>query len=171
MKLPRQEILSILVTFVVGFLAGGYLYLNEFTKMVSPDVVADVQDVEQLNITSEAYGGCRDMCPAFQVKSDGSYRYRYTPAVGSDEVFRDGTLPLDIQRLVKRDLDAKSLAAQSENINATSCSSFTDGIDINYSIVLSGESYELDSCATAVDFESDTWLALAKIWNYFETVK
>lgn len=171
MKLPRQEILSILITFVVGFMGGGYLYLNHFTKMVSPDEVATVDDIERFTITSEAYGGCSDMCPAFQVIFDGSYRYRYTPAVGADQVFVDGTLPLDLQREIKRQLSTSELVKQSKPLNPTECASFTDGIDINYVIQYEGTTYELDSCSTNVSFSGDTWLALAKIWNYFETVK
>lgn len=171
MKLPKQEILSILITFTVGFFAGGYLYLNHFTKMISPDDVTDIQEIERLTIVSEAYGGCRDACPAFQVKFDGTYRYRYTPQLGGETLFKEGTLPLDIQRGLKKALNEKDLSKQSKEINAVGCESYADGIDIRYDVTLSSETYQLDSCGTSVDFSSDTWIALAKIWNYFQTIQ
>lgn len=171
MKLPRQEIVSILITFVVGFLAGGYLYLNHFSSLISPDDVQDIAEVERLTIISEAYGSCGNECPAFQVKYDGSYRYRYIPELGAEPKIIEGTLPLNIQRDVKRAMDIKDLAQQSKPVNAINCASFADGVDIKYVVTVSGLDYELNSCGTAVDFNGDAWSELAKIWNYFKTVQ
>ena len=167
----KQEIVSILITFTVGFVAGGYLYINHFTKMISPDDVQDIAQAEQFTVVSEAYGGCRDNCPAFQVRSDGSYRYRYTPSAGALPVIVDGTLPRDLQRDISRYVTPNELKAQSTIITPTNCESFRDGIDLSFDITYDGQMYTLDSCTTAIEFNSNTWLALANIWNHLQSVR
>lgn len=162
--------LSVLITFVVGFFAGGYLYLNQFTAMVQPDNLDTKEEIEQFEVTSRTYGGCRNNCPAFQISNDGTYRYQYSPTVGADPVIRSGTLPLDIQSKLKKSLKAKDLEGQTESISPEDCASFRDGIDIVYDVVLAGETYTLDSCRTAIDDRSDAWAALSAVWTYFNEI-
>jgi hypothetical protein len=169
--LARQEILSILITFAVGFVAGGYLYLNNFTKLVSPDDVETLSDTTEFTIVSEAYGSCNEYCPAFQIQQDGSYRYRYTPNIGAEALFVNGTLPLDLQRSLSESVDTTDLKQQSESVNPIDCASFTEGIDISYTITFEGVEYEIDSCGTNYDGDSDLWAALGELWTYFRTVK
>lgn len=169
--LAKQEIVSILVTFAVGFMAGGYLYLTQFSKLVSPDDVATIEEVQVFSIVSEAYGGCRQNCPSFQVKNDGTYRYSYVPALGADRTFLEGTLPRNLQRELGSAITSRALAPQTNLTNPDNCLSFTDGNDIRYTVTLEGRDYELDSCGTSVDFNSTAWITLAKLWNYFQTIQ
>lgn len=166
--MKKQELLSILITFIVAFFLGGYLYLNVFTAMIQPD--GDIETVEELSafsITSQAYGGCRSNCPAFRVNADGTYRYQYVPSAGADALLRSGTLPLNLQRQLERALDTRDLRSQAQSVSPNNCASQVDGIDISYDIEIEGELFRLDSCRSSVDTRSDAWLALSAVWSYF----
>lgn len=168
--MQKQELLSILITFVVGFFAGGFLYLNIFTQMVQPDNLETKEEIEQFEITSRVYGGCRSNCPAFQVSNDGTYRYQYTPAVGGEAVLRNGTLPLDLQRKLSKEIKENAISGQATPVQGINCASSNNGVDISYTVTLSGNTYVLDSCKTAVVGNSDAWLALSAVWTYFTEI-
>jgi hypothetical protein len=169
--MERQDVISILVTFAVGFLGGGYLYVGHFAKMYGPDAVATQEAAQEFSITGEAYGSCNDVCPAFQLLKDGTYRYRYTPNLGEAAVVREGTLPLDVQRSVKRALGADVLEEESQTVDAVVCNSTSDGIDIRYRISYQGTEYEIDSCGTEVNPDGELWSSLNEIWGYLQTVR
>lgn len=168
--MQKQELLSILITFVVGFLAGAFLYLNVFPTMIQSDGIGSLADQEAFEITSQAYGGCRDTCPAFQIAADATYRYQYTATVGEDPVLRSGTLPRSLQRDIRREVTARAVAIQTTQIPPQDCPSQVDGIDVRYDITIDGATYRLDSCRTDVDFASDAWLVLNDIWTYFNDI-
>jgi hypothetical protein len=169
--MERQDVISILITFAVGLLGGAYLYVGHFAKMYGPDAVSTQEAAKEFSITGEAYGSCNDVCPAFQLQKDGTYRYRYTPNLGEAATVREGTLPLDIQRNVKRALDVNVLADESQTVDAVVCNSTSDGIDIRYRIAYEGNEYEIDSCGTAVTEDGELWSSLNEIWGYLQTVR
>lgn len=167
----NQDIWSILITFAFGFLAGGLLYLGHFSGLVNPDDLETEEDTMEFSITSEAYGGCKEVCPSFQVSKDGSYVYRFTPSLGAEEEVKNGTMPFNIMREVRNALDSDVLVEQSQPVEPSDCHSYNDGIDVKYVITHEGAAYELDSCGTAVDANGALWSALAKLWSHFETVQ
>lgn len=169
--MKQSEKLSILSTFIFGFLAGMYFYVTGFVFITDPTPVPTQEQAESLVIVGEAYGGCAlgGNCPSFRVASDGAYRYLYTPTAGEEQIVRDGRLPAALRRELSAVVVERSLEAQSRPIEPAICNSFTDGIDVRYEITLEGEDYELDSCGTNIDGEGELWTTLSKIWNYFET--
>lgn len=169
--MSRSETLSILTTFVFGFFAGVYFYVNGFVLKFDAPQIPTRAEAEELVIVGEVYGGCQlgANCPSFQVGSDGAYRYLYTPAINSEQVIRDGRLPTLLQRELKSTLQKTALVQQSKKIQPSICNSYTDGLDIKYTITLQGETFVLDSCQTNVDGDGQLWQSLAKIWKYFET--
>lgn len=167
----RQDMISILITFVVGFFGGGYLYLAHFSKLVSPDSVGTQEDVLEFQLVSEAYGRCGDSCPSFQIANDGTYRYQYIPSPGAERQFKTGTVPFNIVRDIKNSLDVDDLVEQSQPTEPADCNSYNGEIDVRYEIVFDGAEYTLDSCGTAVDGNSQLWNNLSKSWNYFQTIQ
>jgi hypothetical protein len=165
----RQDILSILITFVFGFLLGGYFYLTNVAGFVSEIKTPDKEAVSTFIIQAEAYGGCRQTCPSFQVQDDGLYYYLYTPAAGAEKVVRKGSIPGELEKALHRVVTIEELQRQSTDIEPAVCNSYTDGIDVVYEITLDGIEYNLDSCGTAVEGESILWTTLQSIWSYFET--
>jgi hypothetical protein len=160
-----------LIAIVIGFVGGAYLYIAHFTKLYGPDEVDTQEEQAQFSLTAEAYGGCGTNCPAFQVKNDGTYRYRYFTEVNQPPTIREGTLPLSEQRALRRALDENELTAQSQTISPSVCNSATGGIDIKYDVVYQAQQYRIDSCNTAVDSEGDVWQSFSMIWQYLQTVE
>lgn len=166
--MKRQDVLSIFITFVTGFLLGGYFYLTNVAGFVSEIKTPDKESISTFVIQAEAYGGCRQTCPSFQIQDDGSYHYLYTPAAGEEKVVRKGSIPSELNRELHRLVTVTELQRQSVLIEPAVCNSYTDGVDVVYQITLDGIEYDLDSCGTAVEGESPLWVALQGIWNYFE---
>lgn len=167
--MKKQDIVSILITFVIGFLFGGYFYLTNFAVVVSKIETPDVEAISEFVIEATVYGGCRNTCPSFQIQNDGSYHYLYTPAAGVEKVVRKGAVPTEMMRLLRKVMNTEMLRAQSVAIESAVCNSYTDGIDVRYKVTLDGVEYTLDSCGTAVDSDSLTWKALQGVWTYFES--
>jgi hypothetical protein len=169
--MQKQDILSILITFVVGFFAGGYLYLTQFAVVFNPDTVTTEAALSEFAVIGEEYGGCGEQCPSFQVLEDGSYRYKYVPAGLTESIIKSGTLPLTLRRELVLGLTTAKLVAQSQVVDTISCKSEANGIDRRYRVTLAGDDYVLNSCGTLVDEQSNTWQGLAKLWSYFETIE
>jgi len=168
--MKKQDLLSILVTFFVGVFAGAYLFLVGFAPTMATLDVPSLEQVESFVIESDVYGGCRDACPSFQVLGDGSYRYLYSVSYDEPQVIQSGTIPSAMRRDLRRNLTPEALQAQSQSITPAVCSSFSDGIDVRYTVTLDGEEYVLDTCGTRVDTNSPLWLSIKKIWDYLEIV-
>ncbi len=167
--MTRQEKLSVLITFVVGFVAGVYLYVTGFAAFLTELTVPDAEEVQgELTIVGDVYGGCRDTCPSFQVLDDGTYRYLYTPAAGADQIVRKGTLSRSQMNDLRSALVDSQLVRQSQKTQPGVCNSYTDGIDVRYEVTLDGNVYVLDSCGTDVDGEGSLWKTLGKIWDSLE---
>lgn len=168
--MKKQDILTIIITFVFGLLGGIYLYLTGFAPIENKISLPDAVELAQFTLVSDVYGGCRNTCPSFQVMNNGSYRYLYTPSAGAEQIVRQGNLPISIQRSLKNALNVDTLTAQSRSTQPPICNSYTDGIDVIYDITYAGEQYILDSCGTSVDSNSELWIALNSIWDYLENL-
>ncbi|NCT01657.1 hypothetical protein GW766_00150 [Candidatus Parcubacteria bacterium] len=168
-EVKKADQLSILITFSVGFLVGGYLYLTNFAGLVSKIKTPDVETVSEFVIVADVYGGCRNMCPSFQIQDDGSYRYLYTPAAEAEQVIRKGTLSRELQLRLRKAVTSEALLVQSKQITPSFCNSYTDGIDVKYEITLNGVTYSVDSCGTAVEVSSSLWTTLGAVWDFYET--
>ncbi len=169
--MEKDDLVSIVITIVIGFVGGAYLYVAHFTKLYGNDGVETQEEQLEFSLQGEAYGSCGTNCPAFQVKNDGSYRYRYYTEVNQPPVVREGTLPLSEQRTLKRALDEGALGEQSKIVSPGTCNSATGNIDIRYLVVYKAQQYKIDSCGTAVDSEGDLWVAFSAIWQYLQTVE
>lgn len=167
--MKHQDILSILITFTVGFVAGGYLYLTGFAPTVAKLEVPSAETFNEFEVVSEVYGGCRGACPSFQVLGDGSYRYLYSTSISEEQIIQTGNIPFDIKRNLQRALESESLNAQSRKTTPALCESFSDGFDVRYRITIAGEEYALDTCGTAVNTQSSLWQSLEAVWSYLES--
>jgi len=166
--MKKPDILSILLTFFLGAMAGAYLYLVGYAPTVATLEVPSQEKAEALVIESDVYGGCRDACPSFQVLGDGSYRYLYSVAYDEPQIIQSGTVPSAMRKDLQKKLTPQALTAQSQQITPAVCSSYSDGIDVRYTITRNGEEYVLDTCGTRVDTDSPLWLSVKKIWDYLE---
>jgi len=167
----RQDLLSLLITFVVGMCIGAYLYItgaaNFFAELSTPTV----EETNDFSIVGDIYGGCRAACPSFQLLEDGSYRHLYTPERGADEVLQRGTIPFSLRQNLRSTLTRGDLEAQAKAQTRDVCNSHSDGIDVSYAITIDGDTYKLDSCTTAVDGDGALWIYLNQIWEHINNTK
>ncbi|MEY3783775.1 MAG: hypothetical protein RLZZ230_97 [Candidatus Parcubacteria bacterium] len=167
--MKKQDLLSVLITFLFGFFVGVFLYVTGGAEVDKKTQVPVEEKLSEFTIVGDVYGGCRDACPSFQVLSDGSYRYYRTPAAGAESVLRQGSLPSLLLRKLRAAVTPVALAKQSNKIEPSVCNSFSDGIDVKYKITLDGVEYNIDSCGTTVDDNGALWTTLGEIWDHFET--
>lgn len=165
----KQDIISILITFAFGAASGAYLFTMVYAPFIADKNTPDSEKLSELIIEGQIYGGCRSACPSFQILGDGSFKYLSTPENGQEQVLREGTVPSEYQRNLRKVLTKTALQEQSQVTESASCNSFTDGIDVAYDITIKGTEYELDSCGTAIDGTSKLWLSLHELWAYFKT--
>lgn len=169
--ITREDKLSILFTFLIGFIAGGYFYISNVAGLATKLETPDVKKASKFVIVADVYGGCRNTCPSFQVQNDGSYRYLYTPAAGAEKIVRQGVLSHELMVRLRTALTKEALLKESVEIEPAICSSYTDGIDILYEITLDGEVFTVDSCGTDVSSDGQLWQALAAVWDFYERGK
>lgn len=165
----RQDLISIMITFILGIGAGFYFYLTgytfEFSDVPKEDNYAD------FSIEGEAYGGCKvGGCMSFQVLADGSYRVLLTKSeVG--EVVKEGVISKSLKNELVKNLSTKTLNQQSQKRPLAKCASDEDGIDYNFRITRADEDYVLDTCKNAIVYESEGWKSLGKLWKYLENLE
>lgn len=145
----RQDIISILVTFVIGVFVGSYLYLFGFSQQFT--FFGELtKDANALMIFGEAYGGCErgGLCGSFQLASDGTYAS--FPAVADREarMKEEGEIPADLRRALRETLTDDYLFELSKIIIPEMCETYRDGIDYRFRISIGEEQYLLDSCDT-----------------------
>lgn len=166
--MKKQDILSIMITFVVGFMAGGYLYVVGLAGWVANIGVPTEERASSFVVVGDLYGGCRDNCPSFQLLGNGSYRYVYVQVAGEGRKLIEGALPLKQQRALAIAMTEKNLVSQSEPVTVETCNSHVDKMDVKYEITIEGTKYNLDSCKTAYDGASSLWQTLNGVWGYLE---
>lgn len=169
--ITREDKVSILLTFIIGFIAGGYFYVSNVAGLATKLETPDVKKASRFVVVADVYGGCRSTCPSFQIQNDSSYRYLYTPAAGADKIIREGDLSHDLMVQLRAVLTKEELRRQSAPIEPAICNSYTDGIDVVYEVTLDGEVFVLDSCGTDVHSDGKLWQTLASVWDFFERGK
>jgi hypothetical protein len=175
--MKKDHVLSILITFTVGLIMGGYLYFTQFLPNFSPAAISETISLDMftrdtLVIEGEKYGGFRvSTPPSFQINADGSFRF--IPAAPRDSVapVRTGMLPNELSRALERSMSQTALETASRERPREACESFVDGIDFRYQVERGDETYTLDTCGTAFSTSGDIGQALASVWEYFETLE
>ena len=167
--ITHQDKISMTITFSVGFIAGVYFYFAGFSFEFDSKV-PEKDFYEDFAIKGQAYGSCEIKgCLSFQLLADGTYRMVY-PKSGINEVVRNGVINLDLRSELMRNLEKNTLAKQARRNSAENCASDAEGVDYSFKITKDGKEYKLDTCGTDIDYKSKSWLSLAKLWNYFETL-
>lgn len=164
----RQDIATILLTFITGFAVGMYVYIAGAANFLAMLSTSDQTEVYNYVIVGDRYGGCGSDCPSFRVDSTGSFRFLSAADSGEEQVARDGRLPYGLRQSLDNVLATNTLSLQSQSTAILQCDSLAEGSNVTYRIELSGVIYQLDSCQTAVDTNSELWRSLSRVWEYLE---
>jgi hypothetical protein len=166
--MKREDMISIMLTFIMGVIAGSFLYLTQFASIETKLSTPSQETALELNVVAEAYAGCDPNCPSFQISQDGAYRYFRVLEEGEDPVLQEGVMPFAIMSEIKKRLTAKSLEEQSLAKPLITCEQDSKEVQIRYVITLDNETYYLDSCSGKVDFSSHLWQSLNRVWIYLK---
>lgn len=166
--ITRQDTVSIVITFAVGLFAGAYLYLTGFATTFEPPQAGESNVYTEFVITAEAYGACDDehACLAFQVLENGAYRAILK--ADTQTYTKEARIPYAIQRELQSLLTPAALVDLSKPQPAPVCA-YT-GTNYRFKITRNEVEYVIDTCASAIVYESASWRALAKLWNYMSSV-
>jgi hypothetical protein len=161
--MSAQDRVTILFTLVVGFFAGVYLYLTGFATTFEPPEVSTNNIYEGFVITAESYGVCSEFedCLSFQVLENGMFRAILKD--GEEEFVKEARIPLSMRRELKSALTAVVL--ERESVTVTKDCRFEED-NYRFSITRDGESYVLDTCKTAINYDGVAWQNLSLLWNH-----
>lgn len=162
--ISAQDKISIILTFLMGLVAGGYLYLTGFATTFEPPEASVADVYTQFVITAESYGQCEndDTCLSFQVLQNGSFRAIYDGQ--ADAGPKDGRIPLSMRGDLYDTLTPAVLASASRTSARANCQ--YEGTNYRFEITRDEVEYVVDTCSSAISYESEEWAVLAKLWNY-----
>ncbi len=171
MKLKKQDKLTVLSAFLIGIIGGSYLYLVGYApEFQSGQGVETEEEATEFVVIGEMYGGMRaGTPPSFQIETDGSYRY--LPFSDNSEVPSpavEGAIPRTLLRDLKDMLTDDVLIEGAKPETKEMCAQMVDGIDYRYIVVKDGVEYELDTCTTNLEAESEVGQKLGALWEYFD---
>jgi hypothetical protein len=169
----KQEIAIMITTFVVGVIAGFYLYTTGFAPQFDGLTGQTEEVYEDFVLEGTQYGGDRmgGTAPSFQLLENGSFRYLPYTSEGEVAEAKEGLVPRALLNEVKQTLTAEGLTNASQIVTRGDCMSYVDGRDFAYEVTLDGVNYTLDTCTTALTDGSIMNTTLDKLWNHFETLE
>ena len=158
-----DEKIALLLTFITGMFAGGALYVTVFAPQYKAD---PVEEKSELSIVGELYGGCNRSpapCPSFRLNANRTYQFI---AGGEKE---EGKLPGAIADPIFKGMSSYRLSSHAGLVEKDSCSSYVDGIDYVYDVTFEGIRYHLDTCKTALAYESEMQKSFLEAWKYMDS--
>lgn len=172
--MKKQDKLTLLSAFLIGMIAGSYLYLVGYAPEFQSGQGVDTQnEEEEFMVVGEVYGGMRaGIPPTFQILADGSYRYvKFSDNVEVPGEVLEGNLPKDMFRSLKNSTSLEVLEDAAREIQPEMCAQMVDGLDYKYTIVKEGEEYDLNTCGTNISIDEGLGAELADLWDYFANLE
>lgn len=165
-----QDWFLFILTFMTGLIAGMYVYVLSFKPTYLPDDLNNNEDVaSEFSVVGKVYGGRVSngyIRPSFRITADGSYAY--IPGGEDPEALEpvQGKLPRALFNDVVSASDERTLTDASEPVNKQSCSSYSDGFDYQYRIVVDNNEYQVDTCRTTLGYDDELTIVLDDVWDY-----
>jgi hypothetical protein len=170
-NMTHQDKISIIITFIFGAIVGSYLYFAGFaTTFTLPE--ADTNEAyADLVITADSYGKCEeeDNCFAFQIIGDGSYRAIFD--VTGERIVKEANISSALNQELKATLLPADLALDSTLLVDPLCTEVVNDTYFRFNISLASTTYTLDTCTTAIRYDSPVWTVLRKAWIELSTTE
>lgn len=161
--MTHQDKISIMITFVVGFVIGGYVYLAGFLPTYHLPEAVTPDAYESFVIVGDSYGACAqtNTCLSFQLLDRD---YRAILGSGDEAETVNGSISGALARKLQRVLTPEVLAANATPLPIPQCHYTETGTDFRMTITLEGKNYTLDTCVSAIEYTGTAWLALTEVW-------
>lgn len=154
-------------TFFIGMLCGMYLFVTAFAPVYESGIdTGENISKDTLVIAGEMYGGCSETnsCASFRLINGREYNY-----LSSAQAERlNGNLSPKRRAEILGVLSADILSDASRRLQSDSCSVDYGGVDYAYTVWLDGETYDLDTCSTALAYDVVLQETLLDIWFAME---
>ncbi len=162
--MTHQDKLSIMITFVVGFVIGGYVYLAGFLPTYHLPEAVTPDAYESFVIVGDSYGSCAEnnQCLSFQLLDRD---YRAILGSGDDAIVVNGSISGALARKLLRTATPEALAQNATPLSIPECRFAETGTDFRMTITRDGRSYTLDSCVSAIAYDGPVWIALTEVWE------
>jgi hypothetical protein len=166
-----QEKILLATTFLIGGVAGWYLYITAFAPQFDHLVGQTESVYEDLVVIGEQYGTQGASTPSFQVLKDGSFNYVTYNAATGEASHKEGTLPRSLWTSVKTDLSRTKLETLQKPVPDVTCAPTADGVNYSYDVTLNSVVYTLNTCTTDLAHDAAAIATLDKLWTYFGTLQ
>lgn len=167
-----QEKILLLTTFLIGAVAGWYLYITAFAPQFDHLLGQTESVYEDLVVIGEQFGGSdAAAAPSFQVLKDGSFNYVTYSAETGEASHKEGIVPRTLWTSVKKDLSRAKLELLAKPVPDVTCVPNAAGMNYRYDVTLNSVVYNLNSCTSALGHDPTAMATLDKLWSYFETVE
>lgn len=171
--MKTQDIISILITFAIGVVAGVYLYIIGFSALFPWLETSDNEQYAGLVIQGESYGECdtQAVCMEFQVLSNGQYRALLDiDSKGKTNAVKEGRLPRPLLRTLLTELNTAALEESIQTLPVMECKYGVAGTNYRFAITRDTVTYRLDTCSTDIDYDGPLWASLRDLWNHLISI-
>lgn len=154
-------------TFLMGMLVGAYVYVSIYAPAYESGTDSDAEvGADSFVIDAQMYGGCSEAgaCASFRLVDGRSYSFAAYP----EAEVKEGKLSRAIEEELRAVLSEASLIENARPIAPSSCDAYVDGIDYSYTVMLNGETYQLDTCTTSLARNLQLQDTLLEIWYLIE---
>jgi hypothetical protein len=149
--MPKHLYLLTLLTFLTGFASGIFVYFETRGDLLPQITVEDTKEEKGYDIVATTYGGCERVgCASIRFKDDGSYVYLVNDRNGEYERFEDRISSKQRETLTKL-LNDTPLETVAHTPYEGTCPATYDGVAYRFAIRVGMESYDIDSCVSAVE--------------------
>ena len=157
------------LTFATGLFIGMAIYVVSFKPTYAPENLNTEEDSAlEFSIIGKAYGGDLGpeyIRPSFRLLRNGTYDY-IQGGDGEDALDSvTGKLSKNVLNRVVASMEEAVLLEASWPTEKDDYRIFVDGIDYQYQITLDGTVYQLDTCNTDLDYDSELAISLEMVWN------
>lgn len=168
--MKRDDMMLLSLTFLTGVAIGMYVYIAAFKPNYAPEKLSDTEaEAGEWSLVARRYGGdfiSGYVDPTFRVLADGTYTYIPGGPEGIAAEPRSGKLSKATMRELRAYDD--ELLDHSYTTSGNNCDSYVDGYDYDYRFTKDDVVFDLDTCRTALGYDTPLSRLLESIWDEIE---
>jgi hypothetical protein len=162
--MPKHMYTFLLLTFLMGMLAGVYIYFVTRTPAANQTISSETN--RGYEIVANTYGGCeRAGCNSLRIQDDGSYTYLVSRMDTMYSRYEDSLSKRQIADLEER-MSETSFETIEESMFEGECPTAYDAVAYRFVIRYEGTTHNLDSCVVSLDNEP----LFEEVRQYFDTI-
>lgn len=167
--METRDLILMIGTFCIGIFTGGYVYLVGFVPTYVDTTPDGFDESNSFMVVGEVYGACSE-CPVFRITDDRNFRFfaNTKSAAASESI--TGAYPRADYLTLTAVAQPERLQIASAPIPNTCQSNDTRPKFVGYrfTVTVEGVDYELDSCTTSLESDSELFITLKEVFSILE---